>query len=144
MFHEERRSVPDAPGALHDEYVAELAALIEAVGVETAADRTGIDPATLEALLAAADDGPVPDLSLPEAAAVQSLAEGAADPDTIAEMGCDHLLLGMSTAVLDVDTLASEVDLPLTPKEVQQKLERRAPMSFEEYVAIQHVIASRQ
>jgi hypothetical protein len=50
----------------------------------------------------------------------------------------------MSTAVLDVDTVATEIDLDLDPKEVQQKLERRTPMSFEEYVRIQQFIVGRQ
>ena len=59
-------------------------------------------------------------------------------------MGCEHLLLGMSTGVMDVDTLASEIALDMDPKEIQQKLERRAPMSFDEYVHLQHAIARRQ
>jgi hypothetical protein len=143
MFHEERRSVPDTTDELRSEYLGNLATLVEDAGVGSAADRTGVDEATLESLVAATEGGPVPDLSLAEAAAVQSLADGAADPDTIVEIGCDHLL-GMSTAVLDVDTLAREVDLDVTPKEIQQKLERRSPMSFEEYVTVQHVIAGKQ
>jgi hypothetical protein len=144
MFHEERRSVPETVGELQSEYVSELASLVADASVDDAADRTGLDEATLEALLAADEDGSMPDLCLEEAAAVQSLADGAADPDTIVEIGCDHLLLGMSTAVLDVDTLAAEVDEDITPKEVQQKLERRSPMTFEEYVALQYAIAARQ
>lgn len=144
MFHEQRRSVPETAGDLQSEYLSELATLVEEAGVDDAAERTGLDEDTLEALLAADEGGSTPDLTLPEAAAVQSLAEGAADPDTIVEIGCDHLLLGMSTAVLDVDTLAAELDLDLSPKEIQQKLERRAPMTFGEYVALQYVIAGRQ
>jgi len=75
---------------------------------------------------------------------VQALAAGVPDAETVVEMACDHLLLGMSTAVLDVDRLAAGVELGLDPKEVQQKLERRAPMRFEEFVALQHHVVSEQ
>lgn len=88
--------------------------------------------------------GDDPGLSLPDAAALQALADDAPDADTIAEIGCEHLLLGMSSAVMDVDSLARAVDLDLDPKEIQQKLERRAEMSFREYVHLQHAIVGEQ
>lgn len=141
MFHEE--ITEPTGGSLSDlrrEYAEDLAGAVEAVGIDAAVDRTGLDRETV----AAAAEGDVWGLSLPEAAAVAALADGIADADTVAEMACDHLLLGMSTAVLDVDTVAGNVEVDVTPKEVQQKLERRVPMSFEEYVAIRHFIASRQ
>jgi hypothetical protein len=144
MFFEERETVPPSVGALRAEYAADLAAAVDAAGVDAAADHTGLDPATLEAVLAAGDGGELPDLSLEEAAAVQALEEGAPDAETVVEIGCDNLLLGMSMAVLDVETLASELELDRSPKELQQKLERRAPMTFEEYVAVQHAVVGRR
>lgn len=140
MFHEERRTVPDSPEKLLDEYAADLAAAIDAVGLDRAVERTGLERGTIESVA----NGDLPDLTLSDAAAIQALADGTPDPETIVEIGCDHLLLGMSTAVLDVDTVATEIDLDLDPKEVQQKLERRTPMSFEEYVRIQQFIVGRQ
>jgi len=141
MFHEEVREAPE--GSVENlcrEYAAWLADAVESVGVDRAVERTGLDRETVTAVAG----GDVSGLSLPDAGALAALAEGTPDGETVVEMACDHLLLGMSTAVLDVDTVASNVDVDVTPKEVQQKLERRAPMSFEEFVAIRHFIASRQ
>jgi len=50
----------------------------------------------------------------------------------------------MSSAVLDVETLASEADTELSAKEIQQKLERRASATLDEFVAIEHAIVDRQ
>ncbi len=131
--------MPDSVGALRREYAADLAAAVESVGVETAVERTGIDRERIETVA----DGDLPALSVEEAGAIQALSTGF-DGETVTEMACDHLLLGMSTAVLDVDRLAAGVDLDLDPKEVQQKLERRAPMSFDEYLTLQQYVVSEQ
>lgn len=138
MFYEQRLSAPETPTALQTEYAEELAAILEGIDLETAAAETGIDRDRLEALL----EDESPDLELEEVAEIQALADGEPDAETIVEMACDNLLLGMTTAVLDVEAVAADLDLDLDPKEVQQKIERRAPMSFEEFVHIQHVIAS--
>jgi hypothetical protein len=143
MFFEERREVPATPEKLRAEYAVDLAAAVESVGVETAVERSGLDRSTVEAV-AREDESPISGLGLREAARLQALAEGAPDADSIVEIACDNLLLGMSMGVLDVDTLARELAFERTPKELQQKLERRAPMTFEEYVAIEHVVAGRR
>jgi len=141
MFHEQRTDVDGlSPGDLRAEYEADLAEAVESVGIDAASEETALDRDRLAALA----DGESPSLSLKEAAQVQSLADGVADPETVVEMACEHLLLGMTTGVMDVDALARGLDIGLDPKEVQQKIERRAPMSFEEFVRIQHVIASGQ
>jgi hypothetical protein len=141
MFHEQRFDLDGAtPAELHAEYLADLATAVETVGTDDAVAQTGLDRATVETVLAGDDPG----LSLPDAAALQALADDAPDADTIAEIGCEHLLLGMSSAVMDVDSLARAVDLDLDPKEIQQKLERRAEMSFREYVHLQHAIVGEQ
>ncbi len=131
------------PADLESEYADDLAAVVESVGVDTVVGSTGLDRASVEQLA----QGELPtDFSLEEAAEVQSLAEGVADPDTVVEMACEHLLLGMSTGVMNIETVAADLDsdLDLDPKDVQQKIERRAPMSFHEFVHVQHVIASKQ
>ena len=137
MFYEQRTSVPESPAALRSEYDAEFAAVLEGTDLEDAAATTGVDRERLAALV----EGDSPELTLEEAAAIQSLGEAEPDQATIVEMACEHLLLGMTTAVLDVDALESELGLDLDAKEIQQKIERRAPMTFEEFVHLQYVIA---
>jgi len=141
MFHEHRTDVDGlSPADLRDEYDADLAAAVEEASVERAAEAADVDRATVESLL----DGGSPDLGLESAAAIQSLDPEAPDADTLVEMACEHLLLGMTTGVMDVDAVARELATGLDPKEVQQKIERRAPMTFDEFVHIQHAIAGRQ
>lgn len=139
MFYEQRTAVPETPADLRAEYDDQLASIVDRHGLETATDRTGVDRDVLEALL---EDGS-PDLSLEDAAEIQALESDEPDAETIETMACEHLLLGMTTAVLDVDAVESHLGLDLDAKEVQQKIERRTPMSFEEYVHLQHVIAGR-
>jgi len=137
MFYEQRMTVPDSPAALRAEYEDDLATIVDQRGPATVAADTDLDEATLEALAA----GDSPDLTLEEAAEIRSLAEGEPDPETMVTMALEHLLLGMSTAVLDVEALESYIDIDLEAKEIQQKIEGRAPMSFEEFVHVQYVIA---
>ncbi len=142
MFHDQRHDVDGlSVDDLRAEYAQDLAAVVESHGVDAVVDATGLDRDAVERLA----DADLPEgLSLADAAAVLSLKDGVADPDTVVEIACDHLLLGMTTGVMDVDAVESDLAIELDAKEVQQKIERRAPMSFDEYVHIQHVIASRQ
>ena len=137
MFYEQRMTVPDSPSDLRAEYEDDLAAIVDDRGPEAVAADTDLEPETLEALAA----GDSPELTLEEAAEIQSLAEGTPDPETIVTMALEHLLLGMSTAVLDVDAVESELAIEMDAKEVHQKIEGRAPMSFREFVHVQYVIA---
>ncbi|ARS91812.1 DUF5791 family protein [Natrarchaeobaculum aegyptiacum] len=136
MLHDQRFSVPDSPDALRAEYDDDLATIVDEHGLESAANETSVDGDALEAVLA----GESPDLTLEEAAEIQALADGAPDAETVVEMACEHLLLGMSSAVLDVDALAGAVELDLEAKEIQQKIERRAPMSLSEFVHLEYAI----
>ncbi|MCU4925329.1 DUF5791 family protein [Halobacteria archaeon AArc-dxtr1] len=133
MFYEQRRSVPASPAALRTEYAVELSSIVDDVGLEDVTAQTDIDRDRLVSI----DDA---ELTLAEAAEIQSLTGGEPDPETIETIACEHLLLGMSSAVMDVDTLAAELDLALEPKEIQQKIERRTPMTFAEYVHLQYAI----
>ncbi|WP_120244550.1 DUF5791 family protein [Halopiger aswanensis] len=137
MFHEQRRTVPGSPDELLAEYRDDLAAAVEEYGPEAAAADTDVDRDAIDRLL----EGDRPEFTLEEAAQLQALSERAPDAETIVDMGCEHLLLGMSTAVLDVDALETEVALEMDAKEIQQKIEQRAPMSFAEYAHIQYAIA---
>ena len=137
MFYEQRMTVPDSPADLRAEYEDDLRAVVNQHGVDAVAEQTDVDREAAAALL----EGDSPSLTLPEAAQIQALEDGEPEPDEMVTIACEHLLLGMSTAVLDVDAIESEIDLDLDAKEIQQKLEQRAPMSLEEFVHIQYVIA---
>jgi len=136
MFYEQRMAVPETPAELRAEYDADLASILENQDLDAVAETTDIDTATLEAVL----EGEKPELTLEEAAEIQATAAGEPDAETIVTMACEHLLLGMTTAVLDVDAVERELEVDLDAKEIQQKIERRAPMGFGEFVHIQHVI----
>ena len=121
-----------APATLREAYFDRVREAVETVGVETAAKRSGVD----RAVLAALTDGESPELTLEAAAAVL-----AADPEmppgeSIAAEARDVLLMGMTTAVVDVDALAAGLDIDLDPKELQQKVEGRHPVTLAEYARI--------
>ncbi len=136
---------PDAtsPETLREEYVADLAAIVETHGVASVADETGVDRATVEAL-ADEESGVADEVTLEEAAAISALADGAPPADAIVAEVRDTLLMGMTTAVLDVDTIAAEIDADMDGKQVHQKVEGRSPMTLAEYATLHHFIASRQ
>lgn len=85
--------------------------------------------------------GELGDLELTDVAAV--LAAGSdARPDAMRDELLDQLLIAMTTAVIDVDALAGRVPLDLTGKEIQQRIEGRAPMTLREYALIRHTIGA--
>lgn len=128
------------PSELREAYEAELRAAVEAAGVGTVAAAAGVDETTLRDLL----DGPVPDLTLERAAAILATRSDVRDAETVVHEVRDHLLMGMATGVLDVDTVASNVDLDLSGTEVQQALEGRMPMTLAQLAAIHRFVESRQ
>lgn len=141
MLNEERtdvsgRSVSD----LRAEYEADLAAVIDDVGIEAVIANTDLDEETVQALA----DGQSPTIDLEDAAAVLALDDDAPGGSSIYVEATDHLLMGMSMAVLDVERLAADVDLDAGPREIQQKLERRSPMTLAEFAALEHCIASQR
>ncbi|WP_135829140.1 DUF5791 family protein [Halorussus halobius] len=142
-----------SPARLRGEYVAELRAVVDSRGVDAVADESGVDHETVAALVADADvggdagteaDADPGTIQLSDAAAILATDPDApAGEDILLEVR-DHLLMGMTTAVLDVDTLAAEIDADLDAKQVHQKVEGRTPMTLDEYARLQHFIASRQ
>jgi len=143
MFYDNRTDGSDTSlDALRSEYGNDLRAAIEGVGIDRAVRKTDVDRETLETLTEGSS--PDVDLTLSEAAAIQSLAPGTPDAEEIVDLACDHLLLGMSNAILDVDGLDRALDIDLGPKTIQRKIERREPMRFDEFVRFQHVIAREQ
>jgi len=113
--------------------------VIETVGVDTTVADTDLDGDTVEAVV----DGETDDLTLTEAADIAALDDDAPDAEAIVLETRDHLLMGMTTAVLDVDAVAAELDADLTGQEVQQAVEGRIAMTLPELAAIQSVIEQR-
>lgn len=139
-----RGAFPDAgertPEELQRGYESVLTETIEQVGVDAVVSDTEVDRETVEGLAA----GESPELSLEDAAAILALDEDRPAADAIAAEARDILLLGMTTAVLDVETLASGVDGALEPKEIQQKVEGRFPMTLAEYATLHQYIEQRK
>ena len=121
-------------------YGDRLATTVDAVGIDTAAEKTELDDEQLSAVA----DGDVDALSLTDAAAILALDESTPDSEAIVLETRDHLLMGMTTAVLDVDAVAAELDVDLTGQEVQQAIEGRATLTLTELAAIQAVIDGRE
>ncbi len=140
MFHE----ITDDPGSktpaeLHELYEAELLDVVDRHGLEAVAAASAVDEATLRALR----DGDSPELELEAAASVLAVADDAPDADTIATVSRDALLMGMTTAVLDVEAVASGLGGDLEAREIQSKVEGRFPMTLEEFALLHRYIDSR-
>ena len=141
MFHD----VAEDPGSLAPEellelYEAELVGVIEEHGVAEVAGSSGVDESTLRAL----ESGDSPELNLEEASAVMAVAEGTADAETIATISRDALLMGMTTAVLDVEAVESGIGGRLEAREIQSKIEGRFPLTLGEFALLQQYIESEK
>lgn len=113
-------------------------ALVDAIGEvgrETARKAAGAD--ALEAIEAGDADA----VDLRDAAAILALRDGR-DADAIVAEARDDLLLGMTSAVLDVEALTASLETDLDPKEVQAKVEGRLPLSLSEYARLRFAIES--
>ena len=128
-----------SPDALREAYETQLRSATSAVDTETAAAESGVDADRIRAVEA----GAVPGLSVEDAAALLALDDGRPDAESIVLELRDHLLMAMTTGVVDVDTLAANVDLDLSGQEVQQALEGRAEMTLAQLAAIHQFLAAR-
>jgi hypothetical protein len=126
----------DAAGAeaLLSQYAEFLRETVRRVGEERVAERSAIGDAVIERVI----DGDVVDLSLSEAAAILATDPDLPDAGRIVAEGRDILLLGMTTAVVDVDILASQLETGHGAKELQQKLEGRHPITLGEYARVHY------
>lgn len=137
MLHE----VADSPGELqpaelHARYLDALAAVVDDHGLEPTAERSGLDPDDLRSVLAGDDPG----LTLEEAASILAVPEDAPDGKTITAIARDDLLMGMTTAVLDVEAVESGVDGELEAREIQSKIEGRFPMTLREFALLSQYV----
>jgi hypothetical protein len=145
------------PAELRAAYERRLGGVVADRGVEAVAAESGVDEATVAALAAVADgtapaDGEEADadarrraeVTVEEAAAILATESGGdLTADDVVFALRDHLMMGMTTGVLDVDTIASNVSLDLSGQEVQQAIEGRAPMTLAQLAAIQRYVAAR-
>lgn len=142
MFHE----VVDGSGGdgveaatLLAAFEAMLAEAIDEIDAAGAGDGSTLDPATIERI----HTGDAGDLTVEEAVSVLAAADGRDADAMVAELR-DHLLMGMATAVLDVDTIAAAIDADLTGQEVQQVLEGRAAMTLAQLAEVMAVVETRK
>lgn len=129
-----------SPAALRAAYFEELAAVVTELGIDTVVGGTGLDRETVDAIA----DGETPELTVEEAAEILALGESTPSPEDIAWEARDHLLIGMTSAVLDVDTIARESDIELDAKEIQQAIEGRLPTTLAQFAEIQAFIDGRR
>ena len=129
-----------SPASLESAYGAVLAETIDQAGVETAVEETGLDRGTIEAVA----NGDAAGVTVEQAAAILALDDDRPSADAIEAEARDILLMGMSTAVLDVEALAAGIDDAMDPKEIQQKVEGRYPLTLAEYAILHAFIAGRQ
>jgi len=116
-----------------------LLAVIDDSGTEDVVAETGLDHAVVESLA----DGDAAEVTLEDAAAVLALSEDYPDADGIVAEARDILLMGMTTAVMDVDSVAAQLGGDLAPREIQQKVEGRYPITLGEYARIHHLLESK-
>jgi hypothetical protein len=124
---------------LRDAYVDRLRETVDSVGVDETAERVGVDAETIRAVV----DGDAPELTLEVAAAILALDESRPDAETLKLEALDILLMGMTTAVLDVDAMAAGVEGEFDAKEIQQKIEGRYPITLAEYARFHQFIESQ-
>ncbi|SFR33377.1 MULTISPECIES: DUF5791 family protein [Halorubrum] len=149
MFHEVVDDGGHGPDVDADETTA--ADLLDAFGAvmteaasEIDTDRLAGEVGLTEADATAVRDGDIGDVTLTDAAAVLAAADPDRDADAIVAEVRDHLLMGMATAVLDVDAIAAKIDADLTGQEVQQALEGRTAMTLGQLAEILAVVERRK
>jgi len=126
------------PETLRERYEADLADVVSEAGVDRAAEAADIDPARAEAAAA----GDAADLTVEEVADLLALSADSPDSEAVLAEVRDHIMLQMSSAVLDVDALEAGLDSELSARDIQQKIEGRQPMTLAEYARIHHFVAS--
>jgi hypothetical protein len=140
MLHDVDSAGDLSPDGLRARYDQRLRSVIEEHGVETVVDEAGVASDPVAAL--AEDDSPA--LTLEEAAAILATSETEPDAEAIVLETRDHLLMGMTTAVLDVEAVESGIDGALDAREIQQKIEGRLPMNLDELATIHGYIEERK
>lgn len=141
MFVDDISDVDEtSPAQLRREYEQRLLDAIDEIGFDTVAERTEIDENTLSALQERAS----PEITVEQAAAILGQTDAWPDAETLLLELRDSVMLQMSSAVMDVDTLSVALDANLGPTELQQRIEGRHPMTLAEYAEVAYAIAEGQ
>lgn len=127
-----------SPAEVLSRYRAALSDAVAAAGADRVVGTTDLDPETVSAI----ESGDSVDVDLRDAAAIFALGDDTPDAEALLAEVRDRLLLDMSSAMLDVERIAADVDGDLDPNEVQGKVEGRHPMTLAEYARIYHYVAS--
>lgn len=137
MLHDIDDAGDIAPEQLRARYDERLRTVIESHGVERVRQETGVESEALA-------NGESPAMTLDDAATVLALDPDEPDADTIATEMRDHLLMGMTTAVLDVEAVESGINGSFDAREIQQKIEGRLAMDLDELAMIHGYIEQRK
>jgi hypothetical protein len=127
-----------SPEELLARYESALADVVSDEGVDAVVGATDLDAGTVESVAS----GEAADIDLRDAAAILAVCEGSAEASTILSEVRDHLLLSMSSAMLDVDRIAADLEGDVDAREVQGKVEGRHPMTLAEYARLHHYVAN--
>ncbi len=119
------------PADLHRRYLERLATVIETAGIGVVAEETGIASDRLDSL-----PDTDPGLTLAEAADILAVGAERETGKSLREEARDHLLLRMSSAVVDVDALATALSGEFEARDYQQMIEGEMPMALSEYARI--------
>ena len=125
---------------LRARYDERLRTTIDGHGIEAVANETGVSREAVAAL----NKGESPELTLEDAAAILATSAEEPDAEPIVLETRDHLLMGMTTAVLDVEAVESGIDGAFDAREIQQKIEGRLPMTLDELAMIHGYIEHRK
>mgnify|MGYP000112018322 FL=1 len=140
-----------APEELLAAYLEIVGNVIEDRGRKAVITETGLSGNIVDVLASdvsspAGTGTTVPDgigeLTLTDTASVLALSPEYPDIDTIVAEARDILLMGMTTAVMDVDAIAAQLGGDLDPKTIQQKVEGRHPITLEEYARIHQLLGA--
>ncbi|QLC33758.1 hypothetical protein EFA46_005955 [Halarchaeum sp. CBA1220] len=127
-----------SPTELRTRYLAALTAVTEERGVDAVAGETDLPAERVEAIVA----GDADDVTLEEATALLACSPDYPSAEDYLLEVRDHLMLQMSSAVVDVDSLRRGIETELDAKELQQKVEGRRAMSLSEYARVTQYLAS--
>lgn len=146
MFHEVvdgGRSGASDDGVDSASLLAAFETMVGEAASEAGRDAVVDEAGVSESVVNAVHNGEIGEVTVADGAAVLALTRDR-DPDQMVAELRDHLLIGMATAVLDVDTLAAGIDADLTGQEVQQALEGRTAMTLGQLAEIMAVIERRK
>jgi hypothetical protein len=139
MFHEVANASELSAEELRGRYDGQLTAIVDEHGVEDVAEGSSVERERIEAIT----EGDSPELTLEEGAAILAMSPDEPDAEAIVMETRDHLLMGMTTGVLDVEAVESGIDGAFDAREIQQKIEGRLEMTLDELAQLHGYIDSR-